>query len=64
MVVLIVFMCSVGVSDNPYIFQLMKGVGVGLLAAAALTPYAGLLLGGHVAIVVNMTTTRVVNREG
>ena len=47
-VVMIVFMFTLGVYGNLYIFQLMKGE---VLAAAALLPYASFLLGGLVAIV-------------
>ena len=52
--VMTVFMCTVEVYGNLYIFQLMKGE---VLAAAALLPYAGFLLGGLVAIVLRMSIT-------
>ena len=55
--VMTVFMCTVEVYGNLYIFQLMKGE---VLAAAALLPYAGLLLGGLVAIMLHMSTTNVI----
>ena len=56
-VAMIVFMCTVGVYANLYIFQLMRGP---VLAAAALLPYAGFLLGGLVALVLRMSTKHVV----
>ena len=55
--VMTVFMCTVEVFGNLSIFQLMKGE---VLAAAALLPFAGFLLGGIVAIMLRMSTTNVI----
>nr|KAG5690479.1 hypothetical protein BaRGS_016479 [Batillaria attramentaria] len=56
-VVFIVFMCTVGVYANLYIFRLLRGE---LLAAAALLPYTGFLLGGMVALVLRMSKKHVI----
>ncbi|XP_076470033.1 uncharacterized protein LOC143300318 [Babylonia areolata] len=53
----IIFILTVGVYANLYVFSLMKGV---VLAAAAMLPYCGFLIGGLVALVLRLPAKHVI----
>ncbi|KAL8559695.1 hypothetical protein ACOMHN_002228 [Nucella lapillus] len=56
-VVFLIFMLTVGIYANLYVFSLMRGE---VLAAAAVLPYGGFILGGLVALVFRMPAKYVV----